>query len=448
MQPLMESADDVRAARAPVFPVPNTAAQTASLPMPLPSTGGPGPAYTPPSAPMQGEILPPLSGLPIDMPPAAGGGLPTPANLPAAPGDDRDMLRQMGMALLHGNVAQRVQGLQLISKARQLTDEEQGSRERQRLMNVIDVAPVDEATKHRAAIVAQLGAKPEDVVKALGFDQTGVGGPGGMGGATGDDFLKTLPSGYANMVKSASEGRLPITASYARSKQGLQFIQSVSQYDPTFDAIDYQTRAGVRKAFTSGKEGRDLNALSTAIQHVGLLSDKAEELDNYSAVGPGGLLTSAANIGRNTVKGLRQDPTVNTFNTARDKVAEEFTRLYRGSGGNEADIQREVANLNAANSPPQLRQAMRAMTDLAMGKMQALSDQYNSGMGTSKDALGVLADLHPRQHAGTAAAIAKIDQRAAGGSSAPVAVSSEDDYNALPPGTRFVGPDGHVRRKP
>ena len=59
-------------------------------------------------------------------------------------------------------------------------------------------------------------------------------------------------------------------------------------------------------------------------------------------------------------------------------------KVWRASGGSEADIQENLKNLDGAQSPEQLNAAIGTLTQLIYGKIDALKEQYTSGMGTTQ----------------------------------------------------------------
>lgn len=111
-------------------------------------------------------------------------------------------------------------------------------------------------------------------------------------------------------------------------------------------------------------------------EHLGQFSDNAEALDNSRFP----MWNRIAN------KALEEmgDPRIAAFNTNKKAVADEIAKVWRASGGSEADIQENLKNLDGAQSPEQLRAAIGTLTDLIYGKIAALQDQYNSGMGTTQ----------------------------------------------------------------
>jgi hypothetical protein len=76
------------------------------------------------------------------------------------------------------------------------------------------------------------------------------------------------------------------------------------------------------------------------------------------------------------------DPRIVAFNTAKQAVADEMTRVFRGTGGSNADIEGWEKNLNAANSPEQLNAAIKQGVNLLASRANAIGEQYKKGMGT------------------------------------------------------------------
>lgn len=218
----------------------------------------------------------------------------------------------------------------------------------------------------------------EGGMQAMAFGSMMGGGQGGaVGGApTGDEFLKTLNPAMANQIKAIAEGRqAPPTSMAMRSPMGQALMAGVAQYDPSFDATNYAARSKTRNAFTAGKEGQTINAINTAIGHAGSLMDAADALDNTSF--------PLVNQGLNAFRSATGDPRVQQFNVARDALAGEITKAFRGSSGSEKDIQEIQQNLSSASSPDQLRAAVQQATHLLGSKVSSLGNQYQAAFGAN-----------------------------------------------------------------
>jgi hypothetical protein len=220
------------------------------------------------------------------------------------------------------------------------------------------------------------------------------------GNVHGDDFLKALPESLAAQVKGLASGSIPFPSSFAlKSPYWQGMISLVTQYDPSFDAVNYGARAKTRNAFTAGKEAQQANALNTVIGHLGQLSDAADSLNNTSIP----IYNRVANFAARETG----DPRINQFEITRKAVVDELTRVYRGTGGSEKDIQTWTQQINAASSPEQLHGAIAQVSGLLESKIQALTDQYQKGMGTTAQGLQLLTP-HARD------ALDKMEQRAGG----------------------------------
>jgi hypothetical protein len=232
----------------------------------------------------------------------------------------------------------------------------------------------------------------QENLKRLEVDPFGMLGKGagsagaantGAGGPTGEAFLQTMPKALADQVKALAEGRMAFPAGFAlKSPYWQAMISRVAQYDPSFDAVNYNARSKTRNAFTAGKEAQSVNALNTAIGHLGEMADAGEALHQGNMPLVNGFVNKMA-----TAFG---DPAMTNFNAVRDRVVDEVTRLYRGTGGAEADIKRGLENFTASASPAQRKGAIAETIHLMQSKMDALEDQYKQGMGTTSQGLSLL----------------------------------------------------------
>lgn len=203
----------------------------------------------------------------------------------------------------------------------------------------------------------------------------------------GEDFLKTIPKPVADQVKALAEGRMAFPAGFAlKSPYWQNMISMVSQYDPNFDAVNYNARANTRKDFTSGQSSRSLNALNTVMGHLDELDKAASGLNNTGF--------TYWNQAVNAVKGS-VDPDLkarlNKFNLTKQAVVDEMERAYRGAGGSQAGIDAWKKTLSDADSYTALRASIQQGVKLLESKIQALGDTYSKGMGTTAEGIELLA---------------------------------------------------------
>lgn len=228
---------------------------------------------------------------------------------------------------------------------------------------------------------ADTSTKPAETM----FNPQGIGTGDASAAATisGDEYLKTLQPNIQTQVKALTDGRMAFPTGFAlRSPYWQNMLQAVAQYDPSFDAINYNTRSKTRSDFTSGKAATNITALNTAIGHLNTLDDAATAMGNTSMP----LVNSAKNFALSNTG----DPRTNNFNIARNAVSNELTRVFRGTGGSEADVQAWKENINNAASPAQMRGAIAQAVNLLHSRIEALDEQYKRGMGPSSTVLDLL----------------------------------------------------------
>jgi hypothetical protein len=178
------------------------------------------------------------------------------------------------------------------------------------------------------------------------------------------------------MIKALAEGRQAFPVGRALGSPQLQgLIRQVAQYDPSFDAVNYQSRAKVRENFTSGSAAQQINSLNTAIGHLKELSAATDALGNTSI--------PYLNTAKNYLAQQAGSSAPTNFDAVANKVAQETTRVWRGTGGSEADIKADRDILTRNNSPEQIHGAISEIGHLFESKLQALQDQYRQGMGIS-----------------------------------------------------------------
>jgi hypothetical protein len=234
-----------------------------------------------------------------------------------------------------------------------------------------------------------------------------------------------------------------------KTPYGQKLASYVTQADPSFESGNATARVQTRKDFEAGGPNSvagTITAGNTAIQHLGQLSDTIEELGKSDTGIP------LLNMGKNAIGTATGGaiPVVQ-FNNIMGKLAEELTKFYRGTGGDQADVARDLANFNPSMSLPQLRAATQTVAGLVASKVNALQDRWHTAMGPnvpdfpivqphSAQALSVV-----QQRGGAPAASADVAPAAPGGAPPVATVKTPADVAALPSGTRFLIPDGSGR---
>lgn len=207
--------------------------------------------------------------------------------------------------------------------------------------------------------------------------------PPGDTSKTGEEYLKTLDPNLAAQVKALSEGRRALPSNFAmRSPQAQLLVAAATQYDPTLDVANVATRVATRKDFTSGKAAQNMTSINTAIGHLATLRKAARNLNNRSLKG--------WNRVANLVAAETGKPEIKEFEIARQAVASELTRAFRGTGGSLTEVKDWENSVDSAGSPEQLEAAIVQATELLGSRLEAMESQYKQGMGTSADVMTFL----------------------------------------------------------
>lgn len=246
-------------------------------------------------------------------------------------------------------------------------------------INIMTGKPVDDPTDARPPDYRIPGAGPGDESALPPNARPTSDTPTGVDLA----FLSTLPPAMQVQVKAVSEGRRPLNP---RSKEDQALVRLVGQYDPSFDLVNYNARAKARQDFTAGKSAQNITSFNTAIGHLGSLDKAIDNLKNSDFPS----YNKVANWLAEETGDTRFQKARAEFQNAKTAVTEELTRAFRGTGGNVHDIIEWDKSLNEASSPAALHQAVKTAVELLRSRIEAVGDQYNRGLGTTKDSMHLL----------------------------------------------------------
>ena len=232
--------------------------------------------------------------------------------------------------------------------------------------------------QYAATVAQRLGVDPTAPLDTVIGGSSAPAGqqPADMTGQALIDRLNTMgKAGIAKQVQALAEGRMNFPTGQAlKSAYWQQMLGLVGQYDPTFDANNPGKRAATAKDFASGKSAQQVNALNTVIGHLNSFSANADRLNNTS--------WQPYNTLKNFIAAKTGDSDITRFEANRKAVVDELTRVWRGTGGSEADIKAWSDVLSSSESPEQLHAAIAQIGDLLESNLKALEDQYTEGMGT------------------------------------------------------------------
>lgn len=227
------------------------------------------------------------------------------------------------------------------------------------------------------------------------YPAPGEGAPSASGnygnrleGLTGKALLEALDPGDRAQVEAIIDGRKPPPSPNARTPFTQRLAEWVAQADPGFDNTIWRTRNQTRSEFGSTKPssaGGNLNALGTALAHGDDVLKAAKGLNNSDLPLANIARTYIGNPIARNMGGMSDFATrEDKFNGAKKAYMDEVAKVFAGAQSTLADRESWEAKLTAAKSLPQLEGVVQQMTKLMKGRVEQLTGQYNSVMGTTK----------------------------------------------------------------
>jgi hypothetical protein len=240
----------------------------------------------------------------------------------------------------------------------------------------------------------------------------GAATPGGDSNLHGAAFLATVPPQIAPLVQAVAEGRVSPASLSSRGPMAGPIMRAVTQYDPSFDAGDTESRFATRKNFSSGNIAASITAGNTALQHLKELSDMTEDGSTTHGVPVAGMGVDT-NIGDNPVmNGIRNwvgdkfgsNMGDKPYDAIASKFVSEATKLYLGAEGTQGGRDADLATMEPDMSREQLRSVYTANTKAIGSKVAELQAQWKRVMGPT-------AGEYPLISPETKAAVAAINGR-------------------------------------
>lgn len=202
------------------------------------------------------------------------------------------------------------------------------------------------------------------------------------------DALKGKSPALVGLVMQMVDGRATLPPLGSRSPDAIQLRAAATLVDPTLDEASSKARIATRVDFTSGAEARSITALNTALGHAGVVADAFEKLNN----GRIPLWNTFGNA-------VRSDAGQAEFGNAQQAVnalAAEARKVFAGNGGgNLAELESWEKSFPLNGSQGQQKGALNQFVNLLDSRLQSLGDQYNRGMGVTRDPMTFL-EAHAR----------------------------------------------------
>lgn len=178
-------------------------------------------------------------------------------------------------------------------------------------------------------------------------------------------------------VQAILDGRMSPPSSFAlRTPYWQNIMGAVFETDPQFS----EQRAQLRKNYTvpqGNNAATQINAINTAMGHVGVLGDAIDALDN-------GNLKQLNRVANALGVQVGKDP-VTVFNTIVHRVGPELTRAYVGSAAGEGERQLTEKDFDPTLGPQQLRSNVQMTARLLRSKISSLENQWNQNAAAGQD---------------------------------------------------------------
>lgn len=215
-----------------------------------------------------------------------------------------------------------------------------------------------EATKANRDIVNSMREQMLDLAKGAKIpgDET----------KTGPEYLTTLPVGLQGTIKSIGEGRAAPPPAGSRSPAAQTILGALNRAYPDYDATKYPSYLDARKKFTSGPEGKGVNAINTVETHL------ARMYDHATAPGTSGGITGK-------VTGFFGDKDVRALDIDRTAVSTELSKAYAAGQISEGEVKDWEAKLDFTKpgmTTGKLITNLKEIDGLLEGKQKAYETQW------------------------------------------------------------------------
>ena len=240
-------------------------------------------------------------------------------------------------------------------------------------------------------------------------------------------YIEEHPDATAEEIQQFNQRSRPARSGPAAAAQ--KYMQE--HPDATSEEIGnfvagLQGQISTTTAFDRGKQGDTVRSLNVAIDHLAVLQDAADALQNSDM--------KRFNQASNLISKELGYPAPTEFGAVKSIVKDELVKAVLGGAGALGDRQEVEQQLDAANSPEQMMGVIRRYEQLMGGQMRGLTQQFvSSGAG---DEAAFNKKLLPRtqeviKRAGSPA------EKQGGGQNLDV---SEEQYNKLPSGAAYTIP--------
>lgn len=185
--------------------------------------------------------------------------------------------------------------------------------------------------------------------------------------------------------KSAAESLANYTADMKTITAGRSgnereaLLAEAKRINPSFDVKNYQTQQKFMNNYTSGAMSDSLTSIDKAVQHLQDLKQSSDIVTGKRVFG--GYVPGLSAIGDIAAGITHTAGDLKAFNENGQAVADELTKVFRGTGGSEGDIKGWQANLSDTNTAEENQKVLQKGIDLMAGQIKGLFDKYQRAMG-------------------------------------------------------------------
>lgn len=157
--------------------------------------------------------------------------------------------------------------------------------------------------------------------------------------------------------------------------------------DPTLNQADFQSRAKTRIDATTGRTAREIRALNTSTSHANDLFELIDKL------GMSGTLPALINPASTAIRGQFSpefQKLKGLYDSKAEALAGELPKAFNGGQTAEGDRAKYRVMLDINKSPAEKKAAVQSLMELMQGRLGAIADTYNQGMGTAREGVHFL----------------------------------------------------------
>ncbi len=254
---------------------------------------------------------------------------------------------------------------------------------------------------------------------------------------SGEDYLKTIPTGRRELITGMLEGRIgPAQMGRYGTKQVQALLEDAARVEPNFDMTTWKGReAGIKDFYGGGRSQETVRkANQSALHFAELFTDKADKLPGTQVPA----FNAVANAVNTSLLGKDAAP---NFEVNAHALADELSGLFKGAGISDTEIRAWESRISPNMSDQQQRGMARTLLGLYRDSVTALEKKRQDALGEK-----LAAKRGPVLGKEAEDALLRVEkfgggQNVSGGGTAPVKVSSPDEARKLPKGTPIILPD-------